>query len=614
MATSAGAIKAGAAYVEIGADDSKLRRVFLASQKRVAAFGAALVSVGSRLTGVGALLTTPFIGAAKLFANMGSEMLDMSTRTGLSVETLSELSYAAGQTGVAMEHLEIAMKEMVKNGIPTSDFQRVAEEINSLPFHTQRAQKAMEIFGTKTGTKLLPLIAEVKALSQEARDLGIVMTTKQAKAADVLGDRLDTLWKVVKMGVFEIGGALAPALSLTTRLLVNGINVVRKFIKENEQLVVIAAAVTLGITALGIALTAVGLVAKIAAAGIGVLAFAFSILSIKKIASIALWGVWTAATLVAKGAVWLFNAAITVMNLLLAGNVIAVGALVLVVGTLGAGLVVAGAAAYGAFKAASAFIGALGQLGSAASGPIAHIGDMFKEWWTILGKIVQVAKVDMKLAWEIAGAGAALAVSQVKDVFPPLWKFLGDGFAAIAKFIGETFVAEFSNAIMTMLGLFKMLKPFRNVPVIGSLYDAARELRPEFKEPPELKLPNFVAPTESAETKAARDRLNKLLVKGEAAVAHDTLKHYLRIGQGLGTAILGAGNPLATLLQSIARPLPTVGPSLAGEAKATFNPFGVRGLGADTIDKQQLNVQSQMLTQLKGIKQNTGKGSGGWWW
>ena len=74
----------------------------------------------------------------------------------------------------------------------------------------------MELFG-KSGTKLLPLMAGgadgIEELQEQARRLGLTMSSEDAQAAESFGDTLSALWKVLKMGVFTIGSALAPALS-----------------------------------------------------------------------------------------------------------------------------------------------------------------------------------------------------------------------------------------------------------------------------------------------------------------------------------------------------------------------------------------------------------------
>ncbi len=99
---------------------------------------------------------------------------------------------------------------------PDQQFERVADRISKIRDPALRTAAAMEVFG-KTGTELLPMMqngaAGIQALRQEARDLGIVMSTEDAQSAAAFGDALDQLWAVLKSGVFAIGSALAPMLT-----------------------------------------------------------------------------------------------------------------------------------------------------------------------------------------------------------------------------------------------------------------------------------------------------------------------------------------------------------------------------------------------------------------
>jgi hypothetical protein len=47
-------------------------------------------------------------------------------------------------------------------------------------------------------------------MQEQARKLGLTVSTETARDAAELNDALGTLWKVLKQGVFTIGGALAP--------------------------------------------------------------------------------------------------------------------------------------------------------------------------------------------------------------------------------------------------------------------------------------------------------------------------------------------------------------------------------------------------------------------
>src|SRR5262245_3402549 len=99
---SARGIRAGAAYVELYLSDSRLVRGLEKAEKRLKAFGEGLRSIGTKMATIGAAVAGSMLGASKVFADMGSDLVDMSQRTGVSVESLSELGYAAEQSGTDM--------------------------------------------------------------------------------------------------------------------------------------------------------------------------------------------------------------------------------------------------------------------------------------------------------------------------------------------------------------------------------------------------------------------------------------------------------------------------------------------------------------------------------
>ena len=104
MAKSQG-IRAGKAFVELGVSD-KLTAGLRRAQKRLSAFGSGLRSIGTRITGFGAALAAPLAGSLKVFAAAGDQLDKMSKRTGVSVEALSELGFAAEQSGTNLETFE----------------------------------------------------------------------------------------------------------------------------------------------------------------------------------------------------------------------------------------------------------------------------------------------------------------------------------------------------------------------------------------------------------------------------------------------------------------------------------------------------------------------------
>jgi hypothetical protein len=110
---SAKDIKAGSAYVVIGAID-KTAAVLKRVAARFKAIGAAITSIGIKTLAVGGTLTAPFIAATKIFADMGDEINKASQRTGIAVEELSALKYAADQSGSSLDDLETSLKHLSK--------------------------------------------------------------------------------------------------------------------------------------------------------------------------------------------------------------------------------------------------------------------------------------------------------------------------------------------------------------------------------------------------------------------------------------------------------------------------------------------------------------------
>jgi len=303
---SAGAIRAGAAYVELAIKDSKLVKGLRGAEQRLKAWGASIAGVGARLAGLGTAALTAFFGAAKVFADMGSDLLDMSQRTGVSVEALSELGFAADQSGADMQTLEGGLRRMQqliadaaggsasarqaleRLGIsvddlsrlsPDQQFKLIADRLSEINNPTMRAAAAMDIFG-RAGTRLLPMLANgaagIEAMQQQARDLGLTWSTEDAQAGEAFGDTLDRLWKVLKRAVSVIGAALVPILSTAIEWIIQAASTVSRWINENRDLIVtvfqIAAAITVG----GVALMLLGNVIAGVGAAFGLLATTIS--------------------------------------------------------------------------------------------------------------------------------------------------------------------------------------------------------------------------------------------------------------------------------------------------------------------------------------------------
>jgi len=289
MATARG-IRAGRAFVELFADDSKLVRGLRRAEKRIKAFGQSIRNLGLKVASLGTAVLAPLAASAKAFSGMGDQVAKMAKRTGLSVETLSELKFVASQTGTEFESLEMAFRRMQRSiydagrglstatdaladlgltfkdldGLsPEAQFKLLADRISQVADPTKRAAIAMTLFG-RTGTNLLPMFAKgaagIEALQKEARRLGLTMSSEDAKAAEDFTDALDALWKVVKMGVFRVGAALAPMLKQLVETITGVAVKVGAWIQANHEVIVTVMKVAAAVFAGGIALAALGTV------------------------------------------------------------------------------------------------------------------------------------------------------------------------------------------------------------------------------------------------------------------------------------------------------------------------------------------------------------------
>lgn len=320
---AAGDIRAGRAFVQITVNDRKLVAGLKKARARLNAFSSNILGVGARLIGLATGLAAPFIAAATGFAIMGDEVGKMARRTGLAVETVSELAFAASQSGTDIKTLEKGIRGMQRGlldaarglstatdnledlGLELKDFEGLdaeqqfkifADRLAGVEDQGKRAALAMKIFG-KSGAELLPLFEQgskgIEAFQKEARELGIVFTKEDVVAAEAFTDTLDRMGKTFKAIVFQIGAAVAPLFEKLSKQITKTIKPLIQFIKANRE-VLVTALKFIGILAgLGVALIVVAIAIKVIAFALGAFALVIStvvgILALAKIAFLALF-------------------------------------------------------------------------------------------------------------------------------------------------------------------------------------------------------------------------------------------------------------------------------------------------------------------------------------
>lgn len=201
----------------------------------------AVVGLAGAVAGVGVAVGKIAMGAA----STSDELIDLSAKTGISTTRLQELSYAGTLIGTESETITGSMTKLTKSmadakspssetakafkklGVAVKDnkgnlldnevvFGKTIDALGMVKNETERDALAMKIFG-KSAQELNPLIkagsGELKKFSQEAHDMGAVMSEEDVAAAGSFQDQLDSLGMGFKGVVNQIGVAFIPAFS-----------------------------------------------------------------------------------------------------------------------------------------------------------------------------------------------------------------------------------------------------------------------------------------------------------------------------------------------------------------------------------------------------------------
>jgi uncharacterized protein Yka (UPF0111/DUF47 family) len=185
----------------------------------------------------------------------------MSIRLGESVEALSALEFAAGQSGISATTLELALQRMTRrvseaaqgtgeakkaleelnisavklNKIPLSkQLLVVAEAFKKVESDADRVRLAMRLFDTE-GVKLVQLMKDgasgIEALTDKAADLGAVVTDESVTALAKMNDELSTFTTRIRAGATLLGGFVAAKF-----------NKLKEFVDDLAEAVLVTAA------------------------------------------------------------------------------------------------------------------------------------------------------------------------------------------------------------------------------------------------------------------------------------------------------------------------------------------------------------------------------------
>ena len=201
------------------------------------------------------------------WSTTGDEVAKMANRTGWAVESISEMSYIAEQSGTSLNAFETAARRLSRTlvdategseasarafgrlGLNVDDlrgldieeqFWRVAMALSEMGDETERSATAQELFG-RSGTELLPMLSQgadgIQEMMERFQEFGYVWTEESAQAAEAFRDSLHNMETAIDQLKFAlVEGMAEPLTMLVNNHLRPAITEFSRFIKENEEL------------------------------------------------------------------------------------------------------------------------------------------------------------------------------------------------------------------------------------------------------------------------------------------------------------------------------------------------------------------------------------------
>lgn len=223
-------------------------------------------------------------GALTALAGMGlkaakdaDELNTLAKQTGLSTESLQKMSYASDLIDVDVETITGAVKKMKKSldsnakafeeiGVATRDangeyrdtediFNDVIEALSKIENETERDIKAMDFFG-KSADDLAGIIddggAAMKALGDEAKNKGLIVSQEDLDKANQLDDTLEKLKATVGgslgQAAVSVAEALTPVIEMVAAALTKVAEVISTLSPETVQIIAIVLAAVAAIS------------------------------------------------------------------------------------------------------------------------------------------------------------------------------------------------------------------------------------------------------------------------------------------------------------------------------------------------------------------------------
>lgn len=210
-------------------------------QQRAEATGRNIgAGIGLALTAAGAALGVAFRNAV----DRADELAETAEKLGVSVESFTSLGFAAKFSGVEMDKFGNAIRAFSSRiekteplikalGVTTRDastgalrpatdiIRDLGETFQELPEGIEQSQLAAELFGTKLGAEMIPVLNRgtdgLRDMEERAKELGYVLTRDSAEAAGKFKDQLDLLGIALNSSILKAVPTATEAMESFTK-------------------------------------------------------------------------------------------------------------------------------------------------------------------------------------------------------------------------------------------------------------------------------------------------------------------------------------------------------------------------------------------------------------
>ena len=295
MAAAQG-IRAGRAFVELFADDSKLVRGLKAAQRRLRNFGASVRAMGAKMLAVGSLVAGPLAFSVKSASDMEETMNKFNVVFGASAKVVKEWGDSFGaQVGRSKQQIADFLAGtqdlLVPIGFDAGAATEMSKQLTGLAvdlasFNNKAdADVLRDLHAALTGSsevmKKYGVIVNETAVKQELLNQGIdknnateqqkvmarwaiIMRGTTAAQGDAIrsagsfANQMKALRAKVADAAVEVGSALLPVITPLVTKITEAVQIAAAWIKRNQALVVTIFKIGAAVAAGGIALVVLG--------------------------------------------------------------------------------------------------------------------------------------------------------------------------------------------------------------------------------------------------------------------------------------------------------------------------------------------------------------------